>query len=189
MLVGDCFIEAKLKDFQYLAYSSYSHQPSAPRWRFFVPYAKPASRVQHEKVYDLMQRLFEGQLDQRCKTTNQLWYTPACPPDAVQHFEFFYGAGALLDVDVDAGEAAPVRAELASIPGLWKLAAGTACPVAESATSNLLAPRGNGERTNALMKLAGTYVADGLTGQEVLARCMLWNETNTPPLSLDRRVP
>ena len=92
-------LKARLAGYQYIVYSSYSHQASSPRWRFIVPYASPCTRAQHEKVYAFFQKQFGGQLDSRCKTTNQIWYTPACPYDAVDLFEFFIGQGSLLDVD------------------------------------------------------------------------------------------
>jgi hypothetical protein len=90
-------IEAKLHGYQYVANSSYSHQTAVPRWRFFVPYKEPLSPEQHKKVHDYFQAAFGGQIDNRCGTSNQLWYTPACPHDAENIFEFFYGHGVLLD--------------------------------------------------------------------------------------------
>lgn len=49
-----------LKGTQYIAYTSYSHQPSEQRWRFIVPYAKPVTGAEHEKVYAFMQAQFHG---------------------------------------------------------------------------------------------------------------------------------
>jgi hypothetical protein len=92
-------IEAKLRGLQYIAYSSYSHQASDPRWRFIVPYATPITDAEHRKVYAFFQGQFDDQLDDRSDTTNQIWYTPACPPDAVAQFEFFVGQGDVLDTD------------------------------------------------------------------------------------------
>jgi len=92
-------IQANMAGFQYLAYSSYSHSHDVPMWRFVVPYSRPVTKAEHEKVYAYLHRAFDNQLDPRCKTTAQLWYTPACPPDAAQYFEFFAGEGDLLDPD------------------------------------------------------------------------------------------
>ncbi|MBW7832112.1 MAG: PriCT-2 domain-containing protein [Simplicispira suum] len=91
-------IEAKLHGIFFIAYSSYSHSASFPKWRFFVPYQAPITPSEHAKVYAHFQARFDNQLDTRCGTTAQLWYTPACPPDAAEHYQFFFGPGALLDV-------------------------------------------------------------------------------------------
>ena len=81
----------------FIAYSTYSHQPSVPKWRFVIPYATPIAPDAHQKVYEHYQCLFGGQLDHACSKAGQLWYTPACPPDAGQHYEFFFGDGDLFD--------------------------------------------------------------------------------------------
>jgi hypothetical protein len=90
-------IQVALDGYQYLAYSSFSHSTEVPMWRFIVPYSRPATVAEHEAAYALFQKTFENQLDKRCKTTAQLWYTPACPPDAGPYFDFFTGDGDLLD--------------------------------------------------------------------------------------------
>lgn len=90
-------IEAKLAGTFYIAYSSYSHSTGVPKWRFFIPYRSPIEPSEHNKVYIHFQALFDNQLDPRCGTTAQLWYTPACPPDASADFEIFVGEGGLFD--------------------------------------------------------------------------------------------
>jgi len=93
-------IKTTLAGFQYLAYSSYSHSPTSPMWRFVLPYSRPVTKDEHERVYAYFQQAFDNQLDKRCKTMAQLWYTPACPPDAGAGFEFFKGEGGLLNPDL-----------------------------------------------------------------------------------------
>ncbi|GEM_PF-1557119 len=90
-------LQAKLNGLEYLAYSSYSHSPTTPMWRFILLYATPVSVAVHEQAYAFLQQMFDGQLDHRCKTPAQLWYTPGCPPDAGPYFEFFTGTGDLFD--------------------------------------------------------------------------------------------
>jgi len=97
--VSRATLEATFAGTKFLAYSSYSHSPDLPKWRFFIPYSRPVTKAEHEKVYAFLQKTFDNQLDTRCKTTAQLWYTPACPPDAAQYYEFFTGDGELLDPD------------------------------------------------------------------------------------------
>ncbi|MEI6760132.1 MAG: DUF5906 domain-containing protein [Betaproteobacteria bacterium] len=109
--IDKTFIQAKLKGYRYLVYSSYSHSADVPMWRFVIPYSRPVTAAEHEKVYAYLQVAFDNQLDKRCKTTAQLWYTPACPPDAGVLFEFFTAEGDLLDPDVipDVGAKEPSK--------------------------------------------------------------------------------
>ena len=93
-------IEAKLNGFKFLAYTSYSHHPGDHRWRIFIPYAKAIPRERHAAMYSFFVRTFEYSFDKRSATANQLWYTPACPHDALQHFEFFVGAGEFFDTSL-----------------------------------------------------------------------------------------
>ena len=96
--ISKSLIEARLQGLQYIAYSSYSHQTSVPRWRFIIPYSQPITPRHHKKVYAFFQTQFDNQLDTRCETVNQIWYTPACPHDAVDLYEYFVGTGELFDV-------------------------------------------------------------------------------------------
>lgn len=90
-------IESTLSPFGYLAYTSYSHAPSDERWRVLIPYSIPCTVEQHAAVYAYFFELFKGQLDDRSATTQQLWYTPACPQDAAGQYQFFVHDGELFD--------------------------------------------------------------------------------------------
>lgn len=79
--------EPKLKPFGYIAYTTYSHSPTQERWRVIVFYASPATAAEHRLIYQYFHKLFQGRLDNRSKTTNQLWYAPACPQDASKLYQ------------------------------------------------------------------------------------------------------
>jgi len=89
--------ETELAGIGYLAFTTYSHQPSNQRWRVFIPYKSPCTPDQHRAVYKHFHARFQGRLDDRSATSQQLWYTPACPYDAVDEFEFFVQVGELFD--------------------------------------------------------------------------------------------
>jgi Family of unknown function (DUF5906)/Primase C terminal 2 (PriCT-2) len=90
-------IQDKLRGLTYVAYTSYSHQPGNERWRVFIPYANPIAKERHRDVYGHFQDIFSGDLDQSCSKPSQLYYTPACPLDAVVDFECLSEEGALFD--------------------------------------------------------------------------------------------
>ncbi len=90
-------IETKLRGTVFVAYTSFSHHPGAERWRVFIPYATPVGKDRHETVFAHFDALFEGDLDPSCKKPAQLYYTPACPHDAVAEYQVFHADGALLD--------------------------------------------------------------------------------------------
>ncbi|HRK40228.1 MAG TPA: PriCT-2 domain-containing protein [Burkholderiaceae bacterium] len=81
-----------------IAFTTYSHHPGDPRWRILIPYATPVSPDDHHKVYVFFNAAFKGALDSRCDTTAQIWFTPACPFDAVPLYQVFTVDGNLLDV-------------------------------------------------------------------------------------------
>lgn len=116
--IDKAFIQNALSGYKYLAYSSYSHSPNAPMWRFVILYSRDVTVEDHEKVYAYLQQVFGNQLDKRCKTATQLWYTPACPPDAGAYFEFFTGEGSPLDPDLIpvVGPVRPTKATALVVP-------------------------------------------------------------------------
>ena len=89
--------EEKLASHAYLAYTSYSHSEKQERWRVIIFYSVPCTPEQHQAVYQHFNALFGGRIDPRSKTTNQLWYTPACPPDAGHLFQSVFHEGLLFD--------------------------------------------------------------------------------------------
>lgn len=81
-----------------IAFTTYSHHPGDPRWRIAIPYAESISPDDHHKVYAFFNAAFKGALDPRCDTTAQIWFTPACPFDAVGVYQVFAVKGTLLEV-------------------------------------------------------------------------------------------
>ncbi len=90
-------IEERLADVAYVAYTSYSHHSGEDRWRVVIPYRAPCLPDQHAAVYEYFKKSFNGRLDARSATKSQLWYTPACPYDAADHYELLVHAGRLFD--------------------------------------------------------------------------------------------
>lgn len=90
-------IEQTLSGLFFIAYSTYSYHPDAPRWRVIIPYQTPGDPGDHDACCDHFQSLFSGKLDTHSKNPAQIWYTPACPPDAAAHYQFFVGQGDLFD--------------------------------------------------------------------------------------------
>lgn len=90
-------IEHALSGVFFIAYSTYSYHPDAPRWRVIVPYSSPIKPEDHEACYEYFQSLFDRVLDPSSKNPAQIWYTPACPPDAAALYQFFVGRGILFD--------------------------------------------------------------------------------------------
>ena len=57
------------------------------------------------------QGLFSGTSTPRRETASQLWYTPACPPDAAGLFQSFYALGELFDPAACPGSTRSQRTE------------------------------------------------------------------------------
>lgn len=97
--------EPALKPYCYIAFTTYSHSASQERWRVVIFYSQPATASDHRKVYAYFERVFKGRLDERAKTLNQIWYSPACPPDAATLFcSFANDAPLLVPAEIAASE-------------------------------------------------------------------------------------
>ena len=92
-------IVERLAGLTYIAYTSYSHLPDAPRLRAVVPYTHSIPPDQHRRVFEHFQHVFDGDLDPSCAKPAQIYFTPACPHDAVDQYEMFYRDGDLFDPD------------------------------------------------------------------------------------------
>lgn len=90
-------LRERLAGITYIAYTSYSHTATAPRWRVIVPYNAPVDVHEHERIFDHFNALFDGDLDPNCKKPAQVYYTPACPFDAVDEYEMLVQDGGLFD--------------------------------------------------------------------------------------------
>lgn len=111
-------IEDRLAGLAYSAYTSYSHLPDAPRWRVVVPYTHPITPDQHRRVYEHFQHLFDGDLDPSCAKPAQIYFTPACPHDAMDQYEMLYREGDLFDPnELPVPDADPVDLDEAGEPG------------------------------------------------------------------------
>ena len=84
----------------YVGYTSYSHTPDKPRYRVFVPYSKPIEPGKQKAAFAYFEALFgDGELDERSKTTTQLWYLPGCPPDALEYYECWSNDAPIMNPD------------------------------------------------------------------------------------------
>jgi hypothetical protein len=90
-------IRQSLSGLTYIAYTSYSHRTELEKWRVFIPYEEGVDPALHRTAYQHLQQMFDGDIDARCETPSQLWYTPACPADAVSQFRAFHSLGELFD--------------------------------------------------------------------------------------------
>lgn len=92
-------VEEALKGTAFIAYTSYSHRRDRPKLRVVIPYAIPGLKSDvHAQVYNHFNGLFDGELDPNaCPKPAQLYYTPACPRDAVNDYECVLHDGALFD--------------------------------------------------------------------------------------------
>jgi hypothetical protein len=81
-------IAATLNGYAYAAYTSYSHQPGAERWRVFVPVATPMDAATHRATWATLSGMFGNAADGAAKDATRLSYLPgACvAPEAARIF-------------------------------------------------------------------------------------------------------
>jgi hypothetical protein len=69
-------IRATLHGFQYVAFSTYAHQPGAERWRVFVPSARPMTADEHTAAWFELSGAFGNAADPAAKDATRLSYLP-----------------------------------------------------------------------------------------------------------------
>jgi len=86
----------RLKGVECVVHTSYSHSEKIPKFRALVLLDKPITE-NIEGVLGLIVNYFESKLgphlDPKCRTPNQVFFTPSCPPGGKQYFRFKHICG------------------------------------------------------------------------------------------------
>lgn len=94
--IDEFTIKKHLNDIEFFAHTTFSHTSEKPRWRVFIPYEKAYPTRMHKNVYWDMVKRFDGyEIDKRCKTASQLWYTPTTNDPS--SFRYFRSKGGFLN--------------------------------------------------------------------------------------------
>ena len=68
-------IQKKLTKTRHILYETLSSKPEARKWRVVIPYTRPVTPAEHEKVFAAVAALFPAEsVDPRGRLANQLWY-------------------------------------------------------------------------------------------------------------------
>lgn len=92
----------------YIAHSTHSHTPAAPKFRIVIPLARSVPAKAWPEFYPRAARFFgQGKTDEKCKDASRLYFLPSHPKShAADAFSFYY-PGDLLDPDDVPSNAAP----------------------------------------------------------------------------------
>jgi hypothetical protein len=165
-------IEEKLKDYEYVLHTTYSHIPEHPKCRVILPFTEPVAPTQLPAIFDTVNGWFDGKIDRACgHNPAGFYYWPSCPKDAVEHFVHRHNAGRLLDPN----EVSTV-AVTATLPTPSELSS------ADDGPPDFTKGYSDGERTRQLTWRAGYCIATGMSVEETIEKCLVWNRHNTPPL-------
>jgi hypothetical protein len=83
-----------------VAYTTHSHEPSAPRFRAIFPHSRPITADEHDRVWAWAKRKCEGaglMLDAAARDASRLFFLPSHRPGAEYYFQEL--AGRPIDVD------------------------------------------------------------------------------------------
>lgn len=89
----------RLKRFESVVFTSYSHSEKAPKYRAYLPLARPITgqiKTTLERLIDFFDEQV-GYLDPACRKPTQLFYAPACPPGGEGLFQYCHLSGVRLD--------------------------------------------------------------------------------------------
>lgn len=80
-----------------IIHTTFNHTAAKPRIRVIVPYARPVSGEEHERVWDLFAKRRKS--DPQTRACNQRWYLPAVHTGNAAEYEHAVCDGDPLDVD------------------------------------------------------------------------------------------
>lgn len=80
-----------------LIYTTRRHTPQNPKFRVILPWLRPISVAQHEKLWLKLQSHTGGKLDSHSKDPARIWYEPGVVE--AQFFEVRFLEGAVLNPD------------------------------------------------------------------------------------------
>jgi hypothetical protein len=69
-------IRRVLTGYTFMACSTYAHSEASPRWRVFVPVARPMSAAEHYATWEMLNAAFSGGADPAAKDPSRLSYLP-----------------------------------------------------------------------------------------------------------------
>lgn len=101
-----------LSAYERVVYTTFSHQPDAPRWRCVLLLSRVVTFAEYKAIRPIVEAHFvaaEIVTDRGAKDGCRLWYVPAIRPGAA--FEHYVGHGAPLDVERLLGIAREQEAE------------------------------------------------------------------------------
>jgi hypothetical protein len=81
-------IASTLAGFTYIAFTTYSHQQGAQRWRVFVPTERPMTADEHNATWHVLNGMFANSADGAAKDATRLSYVPGrtLVPEAARIF-------------------------------------------------------------------------------------------------------
>lgn len=71
----------RLDGYRWVAHTTHSHTPAAPRWRLVLPFSAPAPAADWPDVWGRLAALIP-EADPARKDLSGMYYWPSCPPDA-----------------------------------------------------------------------------------------------------------
>ena len=170
---------AKLKGWEAVLHTTYSHTTENPKFRAVLPVRQPVEPDQVGALFDFMNQQFDGKLDKSCMEPARFFYLPSCPPDMVASFKAAHLSGQFLSLDDAAGKLAPLSLA-ASIPVAAPTTSAAPHLPVKLATVHGVAV---GSRNSELSQLVGRLINDGLDMEAAKEYCLVWNATLSTPLN------
>ena len=86
-------VSAALSAYEYVAHSTFSFTPEAPKFRVVIPFSTPVSRHDWPGIKARIDHhVFGLASDPAAKDASRIYYLPSCPPDALLFAEHHEGA-------------------------------------------------------------------------------------------------
>ena len=180
---GISFEQAKNKvaDFAALVHTTYSHRPEDPRLRVVLPLAHPVVAGQVKPLFEFFKSRFDNKLDTSCCEPARLFYLPACPKDAVQHYRCEFTEGRFLEIS----DAYKERLAKPYSDGVASTVTASVAPVIKKPSMLQIC---EGERNTKIAQMAGLSIRMQHEPAKTLALCHQMNKVSCKPPLPDKEV-
>jgi hypothetical protein len=165
-------VRNQLDEFEFVAYSSFSHTTEHHKFRIVLPLEKSINKNEYKQLWKLFSAKVDNKNDPIPSNSASIFYLPSCPSERISEAFNDHHEGKWInpkEYDLTIAETPIYDDKKTYNKDLLNIK----CP----------APCADGSRTQTLVSFARSLVGfHNLNKQDAINVCRIWNKTNIPPL-------
>ena len=163
------------KDYEFVAYSSYSHSTDHHKFRIVLPLLTSVTSEEYPQLWKIFSDKVNNVNDQHPKNANAIFFFPSCPISRIDQAFSDHNIGKIINPK-DYNLTPPIVQSMFT-------------PILCTRPITLPAPCCDGQRTEMLVKFARSLVGCYQQSEaNAIAYCEEWDKTNTPPMNDHKKI-